>query len=149
MDEKDKRIAELEEQVLQQDALLGNPNIHVDARLYKLEEELKKADARLLFMLNHMHQPTVKVLTKLSNQINAIFVALDYYANLDNWEEDMEGHASYRNKIKDDSDDHAGILRWVRKVGGKRARLAVEEFKKIEEEFMQENLNAVKNSDRK
>lgn len=49
-----ERIKELENQVMEQDALLGNPSVSVDATMHKLKSQLSKRDeliARAITML--------------------------------------------------------------------------------------------------
>lgn len=93
---------------------------------------------------NSSLDPKDREIIKLKKQIEVLLGPNNYYANVENWECDMEGMQSYRHKIKDDSSNEAGMLRWVREIGGRRAREAKREFETIEIEFLKENPHADK-----
>lgn len=98
----------------------------------KLQDDIKKADTRLEFIAKHMNQPALLLIEKLVNQIDALKKAITYYANPESWTTDSDGHESYQFKIKDDEYSNAGLLRWVRMVGGRRAKESLEQFDAIE-----------------
>lgn len=98
----------------------------------KLQDDINKADTRLEFIAKHMNQPALLLIEKLVNQIDALKKAIAYYANPESWTTDSDGHESYKFKIKDDEYSNAGLLRWVRMVGGRRAKESLEQFDAIE-----------------